>query len=134
MNEEEFKRRTRALGTSVIRLCDALPSGRAADVITRQLIRSATSVGANYRASCRGRSLPEIISKLSIVEEEADETAYWLEVLVEAGLAPATAIEPLIDEATQLLRMTVASKKTLKSRAGTPGFANHQSQIVNRES
>ena len=134
MNEDEFKRRTLALGTSVIRLCEGLPSGRATEVIARQLIRSATSVGANYRASCRGRSLPEIIAKLSIVEEEADETAYWLEVLAEAGLAPAPVVEPLIDETIQLLRMTVASKKTLKARAGVKGFARTESSIVNRES
>ena len=135
MDETEFERRTRALGTSVIKLCDDLPPGRATDVLARQVIRSSTSVGANYRASCRGRSLSEIIAKLSIVDEEADETAYWLEVIADAVLAPKASVEPLIDETIKLLRMTVASKKTLKSRAGVRGFAAaSNSSIANRES
>ncbi len=134
MNEAEFKRRTKELGIGVIRLCDGLPASGATDVIARQLIRSATSVGSNYRASCRGRSLPEIIAKLSIVEEESDETAYWLEILSETSLASHQSVAPLLDESRQILAMTIASKRTLKARTGAKGFADATSPIVNRES
>jgi four helix bundle protein len=134
MDEAEFKRRTKQLGIDVIRLCDVLPNRRASNVIAGQIIKSATSVGANYRASCRGRSLPEIIAKLSIVEEESDETAYWLEVLLETGMADKGAVAPLLDEARQIVAMTVASKRTLKARAGVQGFGDAPSSIVNRES
>ena len=82
-----------------------------------------TSVGANYRASCRGRSIPEIIAKLSIVEEEADESLYWLEMLEGAGLVKPGSLARISDETSQILAMTVASKRTLKSRIGDNGFA-----------
>ncbi|WP_292707584.1 MULTISPECIES: four helix bundle protein [unclassified Nostoc] len=78
MNEEDFKRRTKQLALRVIRLVEALPQSRTADVIGKQLIRSATSVGANYRSACRGKSTADVIAKLSLVEEEADESLYWM--------------------------------------------------------
>lgn len=117
MDEREFKRRTKALGLAVIRFVEALPRSRTADVIGRQLLRSATSVGANYRAACRGRSVADVVSKLGIVLEEADETMYWLELLVESGMVPASKAANLVTEADELVAMTVASIKTLKSRA-----------------
>ncbi|MCK9518866.1 MAG: four helix bundle protein, partial [Dehalococcoidia bacterium] len=86
MNEYEFKRRTKALALDTIRMVEQPPRSRTSDVISRQSLRSITSVGANYRASCRGRSIEEIVAKLSIVEEEADESLYWLELLTELGL------------------------------------------------
>src|SRR5262245_35345450 len=86
MDEQLFKERTKKLALRVIELVEALPQGRTADVIARQLLRSATSVGANYRAACRGKSTADVMAKLAIVEEEADETAYWLELLIEAPL------------------------------------------------
>ena len=86
MNEEQFKTRTRKLALEVIELVESLPRSRTADVIGRQLLRSGTSIGANYRAACRGKSKADVISKLAIVEEEADETIYWLELLVETRL------------------------------------------------
>ncbi len=134
MDEETFKRRTRALALAVIGLTESLPRRTTATVIGRQVVRSATSVGANYRASCRARSVAEIIAKLSIVEEEADETMYWLELLVESGLANTAAVQPLLREASEIVAMTVASKKTLKRNAGVRGFSTNQSKIVNRES
>lgn len=124
MNEEEFKARTKQLGLRVIMLCESLPRTRTPDIIARQLIRSATSVGANYRASCRGCSIEEIVAKLSIVEEECDETLYWLEILRDAKLVDSDRLWPLIGEANQILAMTVASKKTLKERIGRGGFAD----------
>ena len=80
MNEELFKARTRKLALDIIGLVESLSRGRTADVIGRQLLRSGTSIGANYRAACRGKSKADVISKLAIVEEEADETIYWMEL------------------------------------------------------
>ncbi len=114
MNETQFKQRTKGLGLRVIRLVEALPSSRSAEVISRQLLRAATSVGANYRAACRAKSTADIINKLKIVEEEADETLYWLELLVEANLMPQTKLANLMDETNQIIAMTVASIKTLR--------------------
>ncbi len=83
MNEQEFKRRTKDMALRVIKLADSLPNGRGADVLARQILRSPTSLGANYRAACRSRSIADMISRLSIAEEEADETLYWMELLIE---------------------------------------------------
>ena len=116
MDEATFKRRTKQFALRVIELVDALPKTPATNVIGRQLLRSATSVGANYRAACRGRSTADLISKLSIVEEEADESIYWLEPLVESNLAAAESVRELSREANELVAMTVASIKTLRSR------------------
>ena len=117
MDEETFKRRTKQFALRVIGLVDALPRKPAADVIGRQLLRSATSVGANYRAACRGKSTADVIAKLAIVEEEADESMYWLELLVESDLVAAEKVRELSKEADELVAMTVASIKTLRSRA-----------------
>jgi four helix bundle protein len=116
MDEEEFKRRTKSLGLRVVRLVEALPRRATTDVIGRQLLRSATSVGANYRAACRARSVADMIAKLKIVEEEADETLFWLELLVEAELMPEARLVELIQEADEITAMTVASIKTLRAR------------------
>ncbi len=116
MDENTFKRRTKGLGLQAIRLVRALPRTRAADVIGRQLLRSATSVGANYRASCRAKSVRDMIAKLGIVEEEADESVYWMELLVESGIVPKREVDELIIEASEILAMVVASIKTLKKR------------------
>ncbi|MEX1330645.1 MAG: four helix bundle protein [Desulfobacterales bacterium] len=86
MNTEDFKNRTKAFALRVIRLTEALPKNQTANVIGKQLLRCGTSVGANYRAACRARSTPEFIAKMGIVEEECDESMYWMELIVEAGL------------------------------------------------
>jgi len=114
MDEAEFKRRTKAIGLRVIRLVEALPPGRAADVLGKQLLRSATSIGANYRAACRGKSRPDLLAKLAIVEEEADETIHWLEMLAESGTVPESKLTDLIRETNEVLAMVVASIKTLR--------------------
>ncbi|MHC5933504.1 four helix bundle protein [Nostoc sp.] len=114
MNEQEFKARTKQLALRVIRLVEQLPQTRIADVIGKQLLRSATSVGANYRAACRAKSTADLIAKLGIVEEEADVTLYWLELLIESGLMTAEKLKSLMQEATEILAMTVASIKTLR--------------------
>ena len=100
----------------VIKMVETLPKGMTASVIGRQILRSATSVGANYRAACRARSTADMIAKLKIVEEEADETLYWLELLVEADLVPERRLAPLMQEVNEIIAMTVASIKTLRRR------------------
>jgi len=116
MNEKDFKDRTKKFGLRVIRLVESLPKSRTADVIGKQLLRSATSVGANYRAACRGRSTADVIAKLGIVEEEADESLYWMEMLIEAGLVSASKLSELTKEGDEIVAMTVASIKTLRQR------------------
>jgi four helix bundle protein len=116
MNEQEFKHRTKQVALRVIRLVEALPKKSTAEVIGRQLMRSATSVGANYRAACRGKSPAHVINKLSIVEEEADETLYWMELLVETGLMSEARLASLIAETNQIVAMTVRSIKTLRGK------------------
>jgi four helix bundle protein len=114
MDEKAFKVRTKKLGLHVIELVESLPRTRTAEVIGRQLLRSGTSVGANYRSACRGKSIPDVLSKLAIVEEEADETVYWLELLIEAKIVCGTNIANLVKETDEIIAMTVASIKTLR--------------------
>jgi four helix bundle protein len=116
VTEEELKKRTREFALRVIRLTEALPRTRAGDVMGRQLLRSATSVGANYRAACRGRSRADFISKIGIVEEESDESLYWLELIVEAGLLPRDKVAPLAREADELTAIFTATSRTAKQR------------------
>ena len=116
MNEQEFKDRTKRFGIRVIELLEQHHRSYVSDTLGRQLLRSATSVGANYRAACRAKSVADVIAKLGIVEEEADETRYWLEVFGETNLAPNTVLDPLIAEADEILAMIVASIKTLRKR------------------
>jgi four helix bundle protein len=115
MNEEEFKQRTRKFGLRVINMVEALPVNKTTDVIGKQILRSATSVGANYRSACRGKSKPDMIAKLKIVEEEADESLYWMELLVESGHVLEKKLRDLMNESNELVAMTVASIKTLRN-------------------
>jgi four helix bundle protein len=120
MDERMFKERTKKLALRIIRVVEALPKNRAADVIGKQLLRSATSVGANYRAACRGKSALDVIAKLGIVEEEADESIYWMELLIEGGFIPETKLKDLLTETNEIVAMTVASIKTLRARSRNP--------------
>ena len=116
MDEKTFKIRTKKLAVAIIKQMDKLPNNRVADVVARQVIRSGTSMGANYRAACRAKSTADMINKMKIVEEEADETQYWLEILIEAGLLPQEQINQIYKETNEILAMTVASIKTLRNR------------------
>ncbi len=129
MNKDDFKLRTRQFALRAIKLVEALPNGRSSDVIARQLLRSATSVGANYRAACRARSTAEFLSKMGIVEEEADECVYWLELIADSELLPVTRLQEILDEANQIVAMTVASIKT--ARKSLEGIRNPKSRIRN---
>ena len=113
--EDNLKDRTKQFALRVIRLCEALPKGKTAVVIDRQLLRCGTSVGANYRAACRARSPAEFIAKMGIVEEECDECLYWMELLVEAQLLAQDAVKDLMDEASQLVAIAISSIKTARS-------------------
>lgn len=111
-----FKQRTKTLALNVIKLAEKLPRNKTAEVIGKQLLRSATSAGANYRAACRGRAVADTISKLFIVEEEADESIYWMELLIESGIVAKETLQYMIEEINEITAMTVASIKTLKRR------------------
>ncbi len=116
MNSDELKKRTKEFALRVIRLVESLPRGRTVDVIGRQLLRSGTSVGANYRAACRAKSAADFISKMGTVEEEADESLYWMELLIEAKIVEPDKLESLMNEADELLAITVSSINTARKR------------------
>jgi four helix bundle protein len=114
MKQNDLKERTKKFALKTINLVQALPKGRISDVLGRQLLRSGTSVGANYRAACRARSSADFISKMGIVEEEIDESLYWIELLETSGLVSHEKVTDLLNEANQLTAITVASIKTAK--------------------
>ncbi len=131
MKADELKERTKKFALSIIQLASSIPKKLEADVIRHQVIRSGTSVGANYRAACRARSRAEFISKIGIVEEEADETVYWLELLDESGLAQPSRVVELLREARELVAIFSASRRTAKSQS--PTQVNRKSAIGNRQ-
>jgi four helix bundle protein len=112
---KELQDRTKKFALRIIRAFSRLPKSEQARVVGRQFLRSGTSVAANYRAACRSRSRADSISKISIVVEEADETLFWLELVVEAELAPVQVVSPLITECEKLLRIFSASLSTAKT-------------------
>jgi len=114
MKHKDLKSRTKAFALDVIRYVEELPRDQTSNVLGRQLLRSGTSVGANYRAASRARSQADFIAKMGIVEEEADESAYWMELLMEAGKARCDRTSSLLQEADELVAMTVASINTAK--------------------
>ena len=109
-----LRERTKRLALRTIRLCRTLPRNQESSIIIRQLLRASTSVGANYRAVCRARSTADFVSKLGIVLEEADETLFWIEPLVDSGIAPPDRVAPLLAEANELVSIFVASLRTSK--------------------
>lgn len=113
-NPRDLKERTKQFALRVIRLTRALPNRAEASVISKQLLRSATSVGANYRSCQRGKSKADFIAKLAIAEEEADESCYWLELIISAGLVPEPLVNPLLEEAQELTAILTASGKNAK--------------------
>jgi four helix bundle protein len=117
MNPIELKARTKTFALRVIKMSRAIPKGDdAGRVIASQILRSGTSVAANYRASCRARSQAEFISKIGTVEEESDETALWLELLVESGIMREKKLAALLAEANELTAIMASSRKTASGR------------------
>ena len=123
MNAEELKQRTRGFALRAVKLAASLPKGRIGDVFARQLVRSGTSVAANYRATCLARSRAEFLAKLGLVQEEADETVFWIEMAADAGLVRKKLVEDLVSEGNEILAIIVASRKTAKTRQRQAGTA-----------
>jgi four helix bundle protein len=134
MTPDEMKQRTRDLGLRVVKLVESLPKTRTADVIGRQLLRCGTSVGANYRSACRAKSRADFAAKMGIVEEEADEICYWIEMLIDCELVKAVRVEPLLRETNEIISIVVSSIKTARAngsvnRAGKSAIRIPQSEI-----
>jgi four helix bundle protein len=130
MTENEFKKRTKDIALRIIKVVETLPRTWSAEIIGKQLLRSGTSVGANYRAACRAKSTADILHKLSIVEEEADESLYWIELLIESKLVPEKKLAVLFSDINEIVAMTVASIKTLRAKRSV----NPKSKVQNLES
>ena len=125
MTPQELKDRTREFALRVVRATQSLPKGRVAWALGDQLLRSGTSVGANYRAACRARSKAEFLAKLGVVEEEADESLYWMKLLVAAGIVKQQQIEKLMQEADEILSIIIASINTARKRASQKPVSQH---------
>jgi four helix bundle protein len=115
MTAEQMKQRTKAYAIRIVALVDALPNTRTCSRLGQQLLDAGTSVGANYRAVCRAKSLADFINKLRIVEDECDESLYWMEILIETGQIKTARVQDLMDEGGQILAIVVASAKTART-------------------
>jgi four helix bundle protein len=120
MQKQDFAKRTMLFGLRVIRLVESLPKSQIACVIGNQLLRSGTSVGANYRSALRGKSRADFIAKLGIVEEECDEALYWMQMLIEADIMKTSRLAELMNEANEIIAIVVSSIKTARSRGKFP--------------
>lgn len=120
MQKKDFAKRTMLFGLRVIRLVESLPKSQTAYVVGNQLLRAGTSVGANYRSALRGKSRADFIAKLGIVEEECDETLYWMQMLIDAGIIKISRLTQLMNEANEIIAIVVSSIKTVRSRASSP--------------
>lgn len=118
MDQDDLKKRTKKFSLRVLDVVDALPNTVKGRAIGGQLVRSGTSTGANYRAACRARSKAEFIAKLGTVIEEADETAFWLELIMEGDVLPSDRVEPLWSEADELVSIMTASRRTAENNRG----------------
>jgi four helix bundle protein len=114
MNKEELKKRTKQFALNIIKLVENLPKTRVAGALGGQLVRAGTSVGANYRSACRARSHAEFISKIGIVEEEADESAFWSDLLIDSGISTNQLTRDLLKEAEELTAIFTATGRTAK--------------------
>jgi len=112
---QELRKRTKDFALRIMRMCRTIPSTRETNIINNQILRSATGVAANYRAVGLARSKAEFISKLGVVLEEADETVFWLELLSDSGIIPASKLRELMAEGNELVAIFLASRKTAKS-------------------
>jgi four helix bundle protein len=129
MDAEDLKLRTKLFALRVLKLTVALPLTIEGRTIRDQLVRAGTSVGANYRAACRGRSRAEFIAKIGVVEEEADESAFWLELIIEGAFLKKNRVQSLLDEANELTRIMATSRISASRKAR----ANRQLAIGNRQ-
>jgi four helix bundle protein len=116
MNKDEMVQRTKEFAIRVVKLYRSLPASKDAQIIGLQVFRSGTSVGANYRAACRGRSRPDFISKLGIALEEVDESLYWMELLIETKIISAERLQPLMSEANEITAILVTTIKSARQK------------------
>jgi four helix bundle protein len=116
MTQQQMKARTKAFALRIIKLVSTLPNTSVANTLGKQLLRSGTSVGANYRSACRAKSTADFICKLAIVEEESDESVYWMELFVESDIVRNARLVDLIDEGNQIVSIIVAAIKTTKQK------------------
>jgi len=130
MNTQELKDRTKEFALRVMRLVDALPKSVQGRAIASQLVRSGTSVAANYRVACRARSRAEFISRIGVVEEEADESAFWMDLIIQSKTLPSKKVLPLLNEANEIVAIMAASYIS----AGRNGAAPHKSAIRTQKS
>lgn len=114
MNQDDLKKRTKQFALDIIRFVESLPKRRTAEILGNQLLRSGTAVGANYRSACRARSVADFISKMGIVEEEADESMFWMELLIASDLVRKEDLAALLDEADQMAAIAVSSIRTAR--------------------
>jgi four helix bundle protein len=141
MNADDLKKRTKQFALRVLKLVAALSNTVAGRAIGGQLVRSGSSVGANYRAAGRGRSRAEFVAKLGVVEEEADESAFWMEMIIEGELLKPKQVEPLLNEANELTKIMAQSRisaakalaRTTQRQATSKMISNRQSAIGNRQ-
>jgi four helix bundle protein len=120
MTPDEMRQRTKQFALRVMNLAEALPNTVRGRCIANQLVRAGTSVGANYRAVCRARSRKEFVAKLGVVVEEADESAFWMELIIDGGVMPAKRIEKLLQEANEIVAITAKARKTAVRKAPRP--------------
>ena len=120
MPDENLKQRTKRFALRIIRMVESLPETKTANVIGSQILRSGTSIGANYRAGCLAKSKRDCINKLKIVEEEADETIYWLELLEESGIVPTKKLLSIKQEACEIFSIIVARIRTARKNQKSP--------------
>jgi len=117
MKHRELLLRTKAFALQVIEFCERLPNDETSKILKRQLLRAGTSVGANYRAACRAKSKPTFISKMGDVLEETDECGYWTELLVDAGKVDQASATPVLEEASELVAISISSINTAKQNS-----------------
>ena len=132
MNPEELKHRTKQFALRILKLVAALPNSVQGRAIGGQLVRAGTAVGANYRATCRSRSKAEFVARIGVVEEEADECAFWMELIVEGEILPEEKVGPLLTEANELAKIMASSR--ISASATLTQSTRSQSSIGNRKS
>jgi four helix bundle protein len=135
MNSDALKDRTKEFALRIIKLVGALPKTTSGRALGNQLVRSGTSVGANYRAACRARSPAEFVARIGTVEEEADETAFWLELIVDGKLLPEPRIRSLLDEANEIIAIMASSYiSAARNAKNARANGNQRSEIGNQKS
>ena len=126
MTEEDLKLRFKAFALRIMKMVDAMPKTISSLAIAKQIVRSGTSPSANYRAACLGKSKKDFLNKLKFVEEELDETAHWLELIIEGEILPEQRVRPLYDECIELLKITISSITSTRKYLSTNALENSE--------